>query len=263
MDSQSEKDLVVVKVGTNVLTKSGEASERLDESAFENIGGEVRRLSREGTGVVLVSSGAITAGVLDEEKEREHIQETTELQRYAARGWDRVVQKWKSAIGDERVSAALLTKRELHKASTRDQALGVISCALAHDDVFVVNENDTISDDEIRFGDNDTLAAALAAECASAGLFRSVRLILLTNTNGLYADPNDESTLIRTVNKIETIEEYAGSAENGHSRGGMKTKIEAAKTAKNSGVETCIASGRTPEVITRALQKQVGTAFEA
>lgn len=112
MNYQFEKDLLIVKVGTNVLAETGNGQERLNEEAFENIGNEVRELSDAGRGVILVSSGAITAGVFAEQKRREDIS-AVEEQRYAARGWDTVVQKWKSVIGAERVSSTLLTKREL------------------------------------------------------------------------------------------------------------------------------------------------------
>lgn len=261
MNYQLERDLLVVKVGTNVLADTSGEFERLDDHSFESIGREVHQLSNNGMGIVLVTSGAITAGVLGEQKRRYDIQDATELQRYAARGWDSVVQKWKSVIGSERISSTLLTKREVHTEAMRIKALGVISCCLAHNDIFVVNENDTISDDEIKFGDNDTLAAALAVECAIAGLFRSVRLVLLTNKNGLNEIADDDSTLIRTVTDIEAVEKYAGSAANGHSRGGMKTKVEAAKTAKRAGIETSIANGRTGQVITKALNREIGTYF--
>lgn len=261
MKKRDKKDLVVVKVGTNVLADTLSGAEKLDDVSFANIGTELRQLSDSETGVVLVSSGAITAGVLSERKRRDEIDSTTELQRYAARGWDSVVQRWKSVIGDERVSSTLLTKREINTSTLRAKALGVISCCLSHNDVFIVNENDTLSDDEIKFGDNDTLAAELAVACAESGLFKSVKLVLLTNVNGLNRIANDGSTLIRTVADIDTVEPYAGTAQNGHSRGGMKTKVQAARTARTAGVETYIANGRMKHVIGKALRRETGTYF--
>lgn len=262
MNYQREKELLVVKVGTNVLADTTGESEKLDDRSFESIGGEVRLLSDSGVGVILVSSGAITAGVIGEGRRREDIESATELQRYAARGWDTVVQKWKSVIGATRVSSTLLTKRELHTEDMRTKALGVINCCLAHNDVFVVNENDTISDDEIKFGDNDTLAAELAAVCAASGLFKSVKLVLLTNKDGLNKIADDDTTLIRTVTDIELVEQYAGNVANNHSRGGMKTKVQASKTACRAGVETFIANGRTEQAIDRALRREIGTYFQ-
>lgn len=261
MNYQFENDLLVVKVGTNVLAETGNGHERLDDQTFESIGSEVRQLSDAGNGIVLVASGAITAGVFGEQKRREDISCAVEEQRYAARGWDIVVQKWKSVIGSERVSSTLLTKREIHTDTMRSKLLGVIACCLSYKDIFVVNENDCLSDDEIKFSDNDTLAATLAAECAIAGLAKSVKLILLTNKNGLNEVADDDSTLIRTVTDIDLVEEFAGSAANGHSRGGMKTKVNAARTAKISGVESYIANGRESNVISRTLLGEIGTHF--
>lgn len=261
MNYQLEKDLLIVKVGTNVLAETGNGHERLNEQTFESIGNEVRQLSDTDYGVILVSSGAITAGVFGEQKRRGDICSAVEEQRYAARGWDTIVQKWKSVVGSERVSSTLLTKREIHTDKMRAKLLGVIVCCLSHKDIFVVNENDCLSDDEIRFGDNDTLAAALAAECAIAGLAQSVKLVLLTNKDGLNKVADDDSTLIRTVTDIDEIEQFAGNAANGHSRGGMITKVNAARTAKVAGVETYIANGRTNNAVRKALAREIGTYF--
>lgn len=258
---QTEKDLIIVKVGTNVLAATTDGGEALDRQSFEKIGREVRALADAGTGVILVSSGAITAGVLGEQKHREDIDNLFELQRYAARGWDSVVQQWKRSIGSARVSSTLLTKREIHTEAMREKALGVISCCLSHGDVFVANENDTISDDEIKFGDNDTLAAAIAVECARAELFRSVKMVLLTNINGLRADRNDATTLIHKVTDISAVEQYAGEAANGHSRGGMMTKVRAARLAAEAGIETFIADGRIDGAIGKTIAGRIGTHF--
>lgn len=263
MNYQFKNDLLIVKVGTNVLAETGNGHEMLNDLAFETIGSEVRHLSDMGSGVILVTSGAITAGVLGEQKRREDIDGAVEEQRYAARGWDIVVQKWKSVIGNERVSSTLLTKREIHTDAMRTKLLGVIGCCLAHKDIFVVNENDCLSDDEIKFGDNDTLAAALAAECAIAGLSKSVKLILLTNKNGLNEVADDDSTLIRTVTDIDVVERFAGNADNGHSRGGMITKVRAAKTARTAGVKTYIVNGLEINAIQKGLSREIGTYFSA
>lgn len=261
MTYQHQKDLVVVKVGTNVLANTIGKLDQLDERSFTRIGEQLRRMVSQQMGVILVSSGAITAGIIADSKKRSDISDLAEIQRYAARGWDTVIQRWKRAIGEEKVSSTLLTKREIHTAAMRSKALSVITCCLNHGDIFVVNENDTISDDEIKFGDNDTLAAAIAAECANAGLFRSVKLVLLTNVDGLYRDIDDSSTLIDYVNDIDLVDQYATGATSGHARGGMRTKLLAARTAKEAGVETYIANGRAKRAIYRSLNHEIGTCF--
>lgn len=262
MKDSNKKKLIIVKVGTNVLTKLGEGRDELDEASFSSIGQQVRRLSDDGYGVILVSSGAITAGVLGEQKCREDICDIVEEQRYAARGWDTVVQTWKESIGADRISSTLLTKREITNETMRKKLLGVIDCCLSHGDIFIVNENDCLSDDEIKFGDNDMLAATLASKCKQSDIFDSVELILLTNKHGLNKVAEDDSTLIREVSNISSVEAYAGGAANGHSRGGMRTKIQAAKLATGSGVTTSIANGRQEDVVAMALSRSVGTVFK-
>jgi glutamate 5-kinase len=263
MENLIERELFVVKVGTNTLIQKDNSGERLHDESFESIGQQVRELTDEGGCVVLVSSAAITAGVVGDGKERDGTEEVVELQRYAARGWDTVVQKWKSTIGAERVSATLLTKREIHNDNMRKKALGVIACCLEHDDVFVVNENDTISDDEIKFGDNDALAAELAVALAQAGMFKSVQLVLLTDEHGLYKDVKDKESLIRKVTDIGAVEEYAGGASTVNSSGGMLTKVASARKATETGIKTYIANGRVRNAIKRCIAREIGTYFAA
>ncbi|MDR2063813.1 MAG: hypothetical protein LBQ02_03445 [Candidatus Nomurabacteria bacterium] len=260
MNYQLEK-LLVVKVGTNVLTDTTGELDKLDEKSFRNIGREVRGLTSRKTSVILVSSGAITAGALLDKKRRCDVTNDVDLQRYAVRGWPKIVRAWESAIGAGRVSSTLLTKHEIHLGSTRTKALGLVGCCLAHGDVFVVNENDAICDDEIKFGDNDRLAAELAVACATTGLFQSVKLVLLTNKNGLNMVADDDATIIRTVTDIAAVEKYAGRTVDKRSRGGMITKIQAAKIATKVGIETCIANGRKRDVVARTLRGEIGTRF--
>ena len=158
----------------------------------------------------------------------------------------------------------LLTKHELTTESTRSQMLAATAfCLLGRQGAVVANENDTIDPSEIKFGDNDTLAAELAREMALSGLYRSTKLVLLTSAGGLNRDANNDSTLIRTVNNIDSVKQFAGDAMNGHSRGGMITKVRAAETAKSAGIDTFIANGRETQAIRRALSRDIGTYFPA
>ena len=261
MSNTVKKDLIIIKVGTNVLTHLGQEQDRLDAGSFTSIGGQARAYADRGYAVVVVSSGAITAGILGEQKCREDICDIVDEQRYAARGWDLVVQEWKRAIGAQKVSSTLLTKRELTTNKMRDKLISVMSRCFDYGDVFVVNENDCLSDDEIKFGDNDMLAATLAKVCQQSGQFSSTRLVLLTNINGLYRDIEDENTLISRVSDIEKVRQFAGGAANGHSRGGMRTKIQASHLATSAGIPTTIANGRASQVIDKALNSSTGTLF--
>lgn len=255
-----KKNLIIIKVGTNTLVDHD--YDALHHDVFARISMEIRELQAKGNDVILVSSGAISAGILNDAKKREHVSDVTELQRYAARGWDVVVQKWKDHIGDTHVSSTLLTKRELHDETMRQQICKVITCCLSHGDVFLVNENDTISNDEITFGDNDQLAAELAIALQKEDTFNTIKLILLTNTNGLYRDINDESSRIETVYSIADVAQHIVDSDDTHSRGGMNSKLIAAERATVNGIETFIGNGRETRVIQGTLARKVGTRFE-
>lgn len=254
-----EKDLIIIKVGTNTLVDHD--YDALHHEVFARLGSEIRALQRQGYAVVLVSSGAISAGVLHDAKKREHVQDVTELQRYAARGWDTVVQQWKAFLGEARVSSTLLTKRELHNDTMRAQICSVILCCLAHGDTFLVNENDTISNDEITFGDNDQLAAELGVALQKEANFASIKLVLLTNTNGLYADVHDESSRIATVRSVEDVARHINDTHDAHSRGGMSSKLQAVARAREARIETYIANGRAARVLHDTLAGKAGTKF--
>jgi glutamate 5-kinase len=261
MNNFIKTHLLVVKVGTNTLVDTSSKSQRLDRATFASIGEQITQLSSKTTGVVLVSSGAITAGLVGEGKDRCAVDDERELQRYAMRGWGAVVRQWQSAIGRGQITSALLTKHELHQQTTRRKIIGAVSCCLAHGDIFLTNENDAICDDEIKFGDNDILAAELAATLARSGLFGTVKLVLLTTVDGLYADPDDNRTVIRTVADIAAVRDCAGQAASAHSRGGMVSKLLAAEIAQAAGAETFIANGRASNAIARALSGKCGTRF--
>lgn len=257
----TKNELIIIKVGTNTLVDHD--YDTLHHDVFARIGMEIRELQAQGYSVILVSSGAISAGVLSDAKKREHVDNIIELQRYAARGWDIVVQKWKDHIGDARVSSTLLTKRELHDETMRGQICNVIACCLSHGDTFLVNENDTISNDEITFGDNDQLAAELAIAMRKEKKFTSIRLVLLTNTNGLYRDIHDEATRIETVSSIDKVAPFIADKNDIHSRGGMASKLSAAERACSHGIETFVADGRAKRTIHTTLDGVSGTHFIA
>ncbi len=258
---EMKKDLLVIKVGTNVLASTAEGKDRLRLTSFRSIASDIRALQKRGYGIILVSSAAITAGSIEDGVERHTVSNTVEEQRLAARGWDIIVQKWKKAMGRKHISSALITKHDLTTHNTRKKLLQVISCCLGHSDVFLVNENDCLTDDEIKFGDNDILSAMLAATCATHGDFNSVALILLTNKNGLNRVVEDDATIIRTVENIDAIRRYAGESTSQHSRGGMISKIMAADIATNAGVPMYIANGHSSNPASNALDVKTGTYF--
>jgi glutamate 5-kinase len=187
-----------------------------------------------------------------------------ELQRLAMIGWTPLIQQWQHVIGDGKILApALITAENLSVDRSHEKLLGALARCLACGDIPIINENDALCDDEIKFGDNDTLAGHLARACAVAKLALKTQLILLTNRDGLYKNPEDTTTLLSEIHDIAQAEIYAGGTTDIHSRGGMTTKVEAARIAKTAGVETFIANGAVDHAVTKTLRRDIGTYFSA
>lgn len=258
-------NVLVLKVGTNTLIEKHEdGSENLDLSSFERIGKQILKLRENDVHAILVSSGAITAGMMAVGMATRPRKETemTELQRLASIGWRHILNAWDEVLGDTNSGGVLLTRHDLALSSEREELLRVTHTMLSHGDVVVANENDVVAHDEIKFGDNDTLAATFAAKLGQSALFGSnVGLVILSDVDGLYADKDDASTLIRGVNNLSDYEYLAGGAESANGTGGMLTKFEAARIAQEAGITMWIANGRADNAIQRALDGEVGTRF--
>ncbi|MGD1010922.1 MAG: glutamate 5-kinase [Acidimicrobiales bacterium] len=252
--------LVVAKIGTSSVTA---ADGSVDTAAVGKLCGEVANLRRDGHTVVVVTSGAVTAGVAAMSSHGEHRRDPMTLQALSAIGQPRLMRVYEDAFAEEGLLAGQVLvapldfthrQRYLHARDTfsRLLELGVVP---------IVNENDAIADDEIRFGDNDRLAALVAH------LLRAEVLVLLTDTVGLLtADPRHDAaaTLIEEVAEIDhELEKLAGGAGSEASRGGMASKLAAAKMAVWSGSRVVIASARRPAVLADAVagSQGVGTTF--
>ena len=248
---------VVVKVGSNVLSdRTGHLSERV----IGDLARQVAAARGGGRETVLVTSGAISAGVAQLGlASRPKL--LPQLQAAAAVGQSRLMQLYAAAFRREglEVGQILLTAEDL-KARTRHlNARNTIIALLEKGVVPIINENDTVSTDEIKFGDNDTLSA-LVANLVAADL-----LVILTDTRGLMTeDPRKgKGELIREVERmtpgIETLARGAGSARG---TGGMASKLRAVKMVVSSGEAAVIADGREREILCRILRgEDVGTFF--
>jgi glutamate 5-kinase len=265
--SEVINNVVVVKVGTNTLIKKNEdGSEQLDRSSFQRIGKQIISLQEQGTHVAVVSSAAITAGMVATglKKRPDKKKDMPGLQRLASIGWRHVLNEWDAALPGANIGELLLTQRELASHDEQAQALGVAHRLMVEGDIAVANENDAISHKEIAFGDNDTLAATFAAKIGRSALFGdNIRLMLLSDVHGVYRDMDDPSSVIPEIDNIARYEHLAGDAESENSTGGMLTKFGAAKIATPAGVEMWIAHGKTEDVIARAFSGEVGTHFLA
>jgi glutamate 5-kinase len=230
----------VVKVGSALLVDG--ATGRLNRGWLETLVADVVRLRRQGKEVVLVSSGAIALG-------RRHLGlprgalRLEESQAAAAVGQIRLAHAYKELLEAQGVPVAqvLLTLEDSEQRRRYLNARATLTTLLAHGAVPVINENDTVATAEIRYGDNDRLAARVA-QMVSADC-----VLLLSDIDGLYtADPHKDPTakFIPTVREITpAIEAMAGGSASEVGRGGMTTKILAARIAVAAGCHFCIAAG--------------------
>lgn len=259
MKSKPTAATVVVKIGSSTLT---------DERGKFRLGpmagrvAEICDLHRRGHRIVLVSSGAVSSG-MGLLKVRRRPAEVEKLQALAAVGQGRLFHAYSELFGHEEVIAAqvLLSAYDFAVRTNYVNARNTLHTLLEWGVVPIVNENDTTSTEELCFGDNDMLAAQVAL------LIRADLLILLTDTDGLYSanphiDPN--ARLIREVTDFGELEEISTVSKGPLGRGGMASKVRAAKVASSGGVCTYIARGTRPGVITACVSgENVGTRFAA
>lgn len=251
---------VVVKVGSALLTNDGRG---LDRQMIENLASQICSLVHDGKEVVFVSSGAIAEGVLrlGWSKRPERI---CELQAAAAVGQMGLVQAYETAFSSQGVKTAqiLLTHADLSNRERYLNAREALLELLRLGVVPIINENDTVVTDEIKVGDNDTLGALVT------NLIEADVLVILTDQRGLYtADPRKDPTA-KFVSEARAgdpaLEKMAGGAASTLSKGGMITKILAAKRAARSGSSTVIAYGREENVLPRLAQGEaIGTQLTA
>lgn len=258
-ESLGRSDRWVVKIGSALLTNDGEG---LDRAAIAGWVDQISALVRSGIEVVLVSSGSVAEGMkrlgLDARPKNMH-----QLQAAAAVGQMGLVQVYEENFKRHQLHTAqiLLTHDDLSDRQRYLNARSTLKELIRLGVVPVVNENDTVVTDEIKFGDNDTLGA-LVANLVEADL-----LVILTDQQGLFtADPrsNPDATLIsETQANNEALDEMASGGAGVLGRGGMATKVRAARLAARSGAHTIVASGRLEDVLLKVSSGQdVGTWFK-
>lgn len=252
------KRLIVIKVGTSTLVRRGDKGERLDGDSFRRIARQVVRLQKQGSDVVLVSSGAITAGMMRLGTTHRPKDDMAQLQRYASVGWHEVLSRWRLALS-EPVGGVLLTRQSLSLEKESKEFQRVAQALLQAGNVPVVNENDVISHEEIAFGDNDSLAATVAAHLAPG--YDVAHLVLLSDIYGVYRDKSDPSTVISVIDDVDAYWQVAQDSSSAHGTGGMKTKFSAARIAGQGGVQTHIAYGRMENSVLKAVRGETGTTF--
>jgi len=249
---------VVIKIGSRVLTDPDGA---LDAAVIDRICREISALRQKGLEVVVVSSGAIAAGrselgLIGKPRTIPHKQAA------AAVGQTRLMNMYERSLAANnlKVAQVLLTSEDLGSRQRFLNARATLDALLGFGIIPIINENDTVVVDEIKFGDNDNLSA-LVTNVAEAHL-----LLILTDIAGFYsADPatNPDATLIRLVKVItRDVERAAGGSGSSVGTGGMATKVAAAKKAGKNGVATIMVSGKQEGIIAATFRgEEVGTLF--
>ena len=258
MDRQhiSDAKRLVVKVGSALLTNDGAG---IDRQAIDAWVEQIAKLLSAGKEVVLVSSGAVAEGLarlgLDSRPQSIHM-----LQSAAAVGQMGLIQTYETSFRrfDRQTAQILLDHDDMANRERYLNARGVMQTLMQLKVVPIVNENDTVVTDEIRFGDNDRLAALVA------NLVDADALIILTDKDGMYdanPDNNANAQLISHAHASDSsLDAQAGISNGALGRGGMQTKLEAARLASRSGCNTVIAGGRNQDILLRVCAgEKVGT----
>ena len=255
-----DKKKIVVKIGTSSLTHS---DGRLNFERIAKLTMVLSDLRKSGRNIILVTSGAIAVGA-SKIGLTERPTKLAEKQALAAIGQAELIKIYDEAFSKyAQISAqVLLTKDGVMNPIRRYNAKNTLNTLMHMQIIPIINENDTVSTDEIEFGDNDTLSAHVAA------LTDSDLLIILSDIDGLYnGDPRKDAnaTIISKVNEITPeIEEVAGSTSSAFAKGGMATKISAAKICTKAGLDMIIAKGEEPAILFDILEgKDIGTLFVA
>ncbi len=251
---------VVVKIGSSILA---DRNGRISHKALVDVAHGIATIRRKGVQVILVSSGAIASG-MQHLGFRKKPKKISELQACAAVGQPILIHMYQKALDRARLHVAqiLLTRSDLENKTQYANARHTMRELLRRGVIPIINENDTVVVDEIRVGDNDNLAA-LVAHLVEADL-----LVLLTDQDGFYtADPRKDPKA-RKIEIVERIDQKAfaraSDTDNVGSVGGMRTKLQAAKKARDYGVATIIAHGREKRVLEKIFAaKPVGSLFLA
>jgi glutamate 5-kinase len=251
---------IVVKVGSSLVTNEGRG---VDAEAIANWSRQLAALAREGRELVMVSSGAIAEG-MKRLGWSARPTELHELQAAAAVGQMGLVQMYETQLRAHGMASAqvLLTHADLADRERYLNARTTLLTLLTLKVIPVINENDTVVTDEIKFGDNDTLGALVA------NLVDADALVILTDQRGLYSGDPRRDPQARFIDEAvagdPALERMAGGAGSALGRGGMITKVLAAKRAAGSGAHTVIAWGRESDVLLRlAAGERIGTALLA
>lgn len=250
---------VVIKAGSAVLTN---ADEGLDQGRIDRLAADIASIAEQGRDVILVSSGAIAAGLAKLGLKKKKNMPLSLKQAAAALGQSGLIWAYEKTFASRgrKVAQILLTREDLSNRTRFLNARNTLQTLLSYGVIPVINENDTVAVDEIKFGDNDNLSG-MVAHLVDADL-----LVILSDIDGLYtADPrvDPSAELIPLVEKITAdVERGAGDAQTGIGTGGMRSKIMTAKKVGAIGVPMAIVNGKKNGILPALFEgREVGTLF--
>jgi len=247
---KSDKKRILLKVGSNVLTKE---TNQISRGKLEDIARQIASLKDEYE-FIIVSSGAIAVAkqFVDLESNGKPINVKQALASIGQPHLMRIFHENFRELG-LLTSQCLLSYSDFEKEQSRENIKNTINVLVENNYIPIINENDTVATDEIKFGDNDKLSAL------TASLLKVDLLIIATNTNGVYSKESIETNEVETIRKssnIEFLKEQIQSSISLHGTGGMTTKIDAAEIAQEANIETWIVNGLKDNFIVNALENR-------
>ena len=248
---------LVIKLGTGLLTR--ERGDALDEAQFQRLTSEIAALVASGHECLVVTSGAVGAGMMVLGL-AERSADTPTIQACAAIGQSRLMHVYETHFAPHGLAVAqlLLTHQDLDSRTRYANAQNTLNRLLEHRGIVpIINENDSVAVEELRFGDNDRLSAEVAI------LARADLLVVLTSAEGLTRAADGRGEPIPFVEDVDEVMHLASHEKGRLSTGGMATKLQAVKRAVDAGIPAVIANGRTPGLLERIVRGEtVGTRFD-
>ena len=245
------KKRILLKIGSNTLTKE---TNHISRGKIEDIGMQIAELNDEYE-FIIVSSGAIAAAKQFVKLDN-HDKDVFVKQALASIGQPHLMRIYHENFKDLglNTSQCLLSYSDFEKEQTKINIVNTINVLVKNDYIPIINENDTVATDEIKFGDNDKLAALTAV------LLKVDILIIATNTNGIYTKAsfkNEVPETISLVNDLKVLEKEIGDSKSSHGTGGMESKIEAAAITKAANIETWVVNGLNDNFIINAINNTI------
>jgi glutamate 5-kinase len=243
-----KKKRILLKIGSNTLTKE---TDNISRGKIEDIAKQIAKL-KDTFEFIIVSSGAIAVAKQFVKLESKH-EEVFIKQALASIGQPHLIRIYQEIFREYGLlsSQCLLSYSDFEKKESKVNIVNTINVLVQNKYIPIINENDTVATDEIKFGDNDKLAALTAT------LLNVDLLIIATNTNGIYTKEsikNKAPITIKEVTNLEALKKEVVSSVSSHGSGGMESKIEAASLGKNANIETWIVNGLEDDFITNAFE---------